>query len=310
MKFEENDHPGEEWLHSISQEKIDRDIKFVSLLGKADTKDSRVNKVLDRMRCFVWELYRTKYYTEELFRDFIDKYIEERKGTQNLDYPMSISSWPSSAYLEMPVSERIFWKMEIKYWGMFEYPMMPFDHLFPDDPNISEDEKFTENLKKPAEILENSTIEIEDIIHYFSFQNEPVEEVRSGGEFYLKRPITFYLEPNISKVALKSGIEKYWGKIESELKDSPPKKEGAYLSIRRTQIHKVIDTALKQLGLYRLLICCGKDLEWHEIMHIYGQDIGEDRYGSDDLFRKQALEKFPNFFPLLKDFRNFPLKKT
>ena len=232
MKKEDIGHPNVDWLDSRNKTTTQRDIRFVDILSEAQKEDKRVNKVLDRMRCFVWELYRTKYFTEKLFRDFIDKQRDEAQKIGKLDYPMSIDSWPVMPYLVNPVAERIFWKMENMYWGMFEHPMLPYDQDNPTEISLSEDEKFTNKFQEPAKIFDDSKCKINDVIHFFDFPHEEVITERSDAMFSLKYPVTFYLEPNITKVALKRGIEKYWKNLVLlQRYRSPVNREGLKISI-------------------------------------------------------------------------------
>lgn len=304
MKKADINHPNEIWFKIKTEELIKRDIRFTDKLDESSQEYSKMNKENDYLRCLIWEWRRTLFYEQANYRkevSHIKKYGSE--GTK-LPFPYCIDTWPQKAYLSHEPSERVNWALESSDWELFGFPKNEF-YSDSCDSKLSFDELTTENKRKPVTLFSPDT--------HTSASSQPIEfngVKLSEVPFSTKVPVVFHLDVDLNKTKLKEAVNSRWPEIEAQiLKAQIDRPTARFLHNRRTQIIKLLKTALTHLGLYRLIACCGKDLKWYQIMDVYGPCLASEKYGSDDLFRKEVKAVSGHLFPDLRNLKKIPLRE-
>jgi hypothetical protein len=304
MKKEDIGHPSTSWLKGKTTEKIQRDIRFIEKLELSAEGNSKLNKENDYFRCLIWEYKRTLCYKVKNYRKEISEIKKNCYRSSPLSFPLGVPSWPEKPYLSHSPKQRIKWAIDYHDWERFGLPRFkPFSASI--DSKLSFDEQTNEEKLAPVTLFSPDTHTELDSLP-IDFNGIKLSEVPLS----TKVPVVFHLDVDLTKSKLKAAVDARWPEVKSQiLKAQLERPTAKFIHNQRTQLKKLIKTKLTYLGLYRLLTCCGKSLRWHEILGIYGDDLIQDKYSSDALFRKEVEEHSGYLFPDLKNLQKVPLRK-
>jgi hypothetical protein len=305
VKKEDIGHPSVSWFKGKTNEKIQRDIRFIDKLEVSADGNSKLNKENDYFRCLIWEYKRTLCYTDKNYRKEISEIKKNWDRASPLPFPLGVLSWPKKPYLSHSPNQRIKWAIDYHDWEKFGFPR--FKQISASlDPKLSFDELTNKEKLSPVTLFSPDT-HTELNSPPIDFNGITLSEVPMS----TKVPVVFHLDVDLTKSKLKVAVVERWSEIESQiLKAQLERPTAKFMHNQRTQLKKLIRSKLTHLGLYRLLTCCGKSLSWHDIVKTYGDDLRQDKYSTDELFRKEVEEHSDYLFPDLKNLQKIPLRKN
>ena len=173
------------------------------------------------------------------------------------------------------------------------------------DASLSFDELTTEQKRGPVTLFSPDT-HTESNSPPFTFNGIELSEVPLSS----KVPVVFHLDVDLNKSNLGKAVNERWPEIQAQILIEQQKRPDArFVKNERKKLLPHLETELRQLGVYRILACCGDDLPWYQIIEIYGNDLTQDKYSSDKLFRKEVQKKSKHLYPDLQNFQKLPLRE-